>query len=287
MFNYRYHVITIVAIFLALAIGLLLGVTIADKIVSGAEKDLRGSLLDDLDQARKERNKALNELSHSRQFENQVFPVIVQGVLSGRRIGIFSFGATPEAVVSDVREALEPSGAKLVVIASFRAPLRSDQLTQELEDTQYYDLGENRETLAKLGQQLGTDIVAGGGLPVQLKQQLFSDLSGSLSGLDAALFYRGESDLEGERKDITENLEGSVIKGLISEKIAVVGVERSKDENSQINFYRDHDLTSVDDIDLVAGKVALVFSLLGAKGQFGVKSTANQLLPQTLVTEKP
>jgi hypothetical protein len=36
----------------------------------------------------------------------------------------------------------------------------------------------------------------------------------------------------------------------------------------------------VDDLDLVAGKAALVYALLGASGHFGVKQSAGRLLPQ-------
>ena len=36
----------------------------------------------------------------------------------------------------------------------------------------------------------------------------------------------------------------------------------------------DHGVTSVDDLDLVAGKTALVWALLGATGRFGVKGSA-------------
>jgi Copper transport outer membrane protein, MctB len=38
----------------------------------------------------------------------------------------------------------------------------------------------------------------------------------------------------------------------------------------------------VDDIDRTAGKVALVYALAGASGHFGVKDTADSLLPDLL-----
>ncbi len=41
MFDFRYHAISLVAVFLALAIGILLGVTIGDSLVSQADKGLR------------------------------------------------------------------------------------------------------------------------------------------------------------------------------------------------------------------------------------------------------
>jgi hypothetical protein len=38
----------------------------------------------------------------------------------------------------------------------------------------------------------------------------------------------------------------------------------------------------VDSVDLTSGKVAMVFALLGAEGDFGVKETADRLLPDLL-----
>ena len=40
---------------------------------------------------------------------------------------------------------------------------------------------------------------------------------------------------------------------------------------------------TVDDVDATAGKVAMVFALLGANGDFGVKDSADRLLPELLV----
>ena len=40
---------------------------------------------------------------------------------------------------------------------------------------------------------------------------------------------------------------------------------------------------TVDSIDLISGKVALVFALLGAEGNFGIKDSADSLLPELLV----
>ena len=52
MFTARYHAISLVAVFLALGIGVLLGVALGEEgIVSGASRDLEKSLRGDLDQA--------------------------------------------------------------------------------------------------------------------------------------------------------------------------------------------------------------------------------------------
>jgi hypothetical protein len=62
-----------------------------------------------------------------------------------------------------------------------------------------------------------------------------------------------------------------------------VAVERSDVDDTTIPFFKDHDVPTVDDVDSNAGRVAMIFALLGASGDFGIKDTADRLLPELLV----
>jgi len=65
--------------------------------------------------------------------------------------------------------------------------------------------------------------------------------------------------------------------------IAVVGVETSTADQSQIPHYESLGLSSVDSVDKSGGRIALVFALAGAQGNFGFKSTAKAPLPQEVL----
>jgi Copper transport outer membrane protein, MctB len=55
VFDFRYHALSLVSVFLALVLGLLLGVAIGDKgLVSSAEHDVRASLRGDVRKAQRE-----------------------------------------------------------------------------------------------------------------------------------------------------------------------------------------------------------------------------------------
>src|SRR3977135_3002202 len=55
MFDFRYHALSLVAVFMALVIGILLGIAIGDKgLVSGTRKDLINSLRRDVGNAPQE-----------------------------------------------------------------------------------------------------------------------------------------------------------------------------------------------------------------------------------------
>ena len=64
----------------------------------------------------------------------------------------------------------------------------------------------------------------------------------------------------------------------------VVGVESTDTSPSQIRWFRDRRVASVDDLDQVAGRAALVFALGGATGAWGVKDSAQALLPDAAGT---
>ena len=78
----------------------------------------------------------------------------------------------------------------------------------------------------------------------------------------------------------------ALLSGITATRTPAVGVETTGAEPSSISFFQGNDLSSVDDIDLTAGQLAMVFALLGAEGSFGVKGSADRLLPD-LLTQGP
>jgi hypothetical protein len=79
----------------------------------------------------------------------------------------------------------------------------------------------------------------------------------------------------------TDAIESSLVDGLLASGVPVVGVERTDADPSSIGFFQGQGLTTVDDIDLTAGGVALVYALRGARGAFGV-GEGSELVPSLL-----
>ena len=96
MFDFRYHALTLVAVFLALMVGLLLGVAIGDRgLVSGAEHDLRDSLRADVLRSRVQSAGLRSQLLEQRRIQQAVYPLLVEGRLSGQRVGLIGLGSRP------------------------------------------------------------------------------------------------------------------------------------------------------------------------------------------------
>ena len=85
-----------------------------------------------------------------------------------------------------------------------------------------------------------------------------------------------------KRTAVADQLESGLVSGIVATKTPAVGVETSDAEVSSISFYQGAHMSSVDDVDLTAGRLATVFALLGAEGSFGVKGSADRLLPDLI-----
>ena len=88
----RYHAASLAAVFLALAIGILIGVGLGHKVVSGTTKNLEQSLKSDLASARGRADDLQGQLNRQNEFEQQVYPTLAGRVLRGERIAVVALG---------------------------------------------------------------------------------------------------------------------------------------------------------------------------------------------------
>jgi len=109
MLDFRYHALSLVAVFLALAIGIVLGVTIGDSLVSDAERSLRGNLRADVDKAHGDAAKARSELAGRDRMLDQMYPQLVSTRLANTRVAVVSWGPLPNNVESGIRDAVSKS----------------------------------------------------------------------------------------------------------------------------------------------------------------------------------
>ncbi|HEY3491904.1 MAG TPA: copper transporter, partial [Solirubrobacterales bacterium] len=106
----------------------------------------------------------------------------------------------------------------------------------------------------------------------------------SFGNLDGLIVVRDQPEEMGPVQDEkTDEFEEALASGITATRVPAVGVETSTDETSNVPFFQSNGLASVDDVDLTAGQLAMVFALLGADGSFGVKGSADQLLPDLLI----
>jgi hypothetical protein len=111
--------------------------------------------------------------------------------------------------------------------------------------------------------------------------------SGEPGDVDGVVVLRARPEGMGDRDaQATDALETSFIDGMASTgpRLPIVGAERSDFEDSSIEFFDANATASVDNVDELPGRVSLVYALGCAEGNFGVKETADALMPDLLIT---
>ena len=282
-YSARYHAASLAAVFLALAMGILIGAGLGDNLLSDTEESLRESLEEDIDEARGEADELQADLDRERAFGDAAYPALVGDTLAGRRIGVLALGDLSDSVSNDIEDALEPSGGELASVVVARIPPDVSAIADEL-GPRFDDLDQESERLGELGSEIGLQLVAGRGRRLtRLRDTVFTRSSGEGGRLDGIVVFRaGRGELEPEQEQPTEAFELGLVNGVASSGVPVVAVERSDTDPSAIPFFAPLDVATVDSIDLTSGRTALVFALLGADGNFGIKETANTLLPELL-----
>jgi len=111
MIDFRYHVVSLISVFLALAVGIALGAgplkeTIGDTL-TGQVQQLR----DEKDALRTELDDTTGDLKDSEAYIDAAGPQLLHGALTGRRVAVIALGEVPEGTSKALDQRLDQSGA--------------------------------------------------------------------------------------------------------------------------------------------------------------------------------
>jgi len=135
MINFRYHIVSLMAVFIALSVGIAVGVSLGPSVDQG--------LLRQADQDRKQvaelraevnRRKALDEYREA--YEEQAGEPVIQGALSGVRVAVVTMPDAPGQVITDITAAVATAGGSVVREVAVRPdafdPARAEEVTEAL-----------------------------------------------------------------------------------------------------------------------------------------------------------
>ena len=292
MFDLRYHVASLAAVFLALAVGILLGVAISGK-VGDAESALESQRIAELNsRVREEQSRAVDADQRgeaSRELVERAYPALMEDRLDGRGFAVVFLGGVDGSVRSSVERTLNDAGAgdpvRLLVLD---VPVDVEDLDSRLRgDAELAVYAEEGDDLTALGEDLADELVNGGETPLwtALSALLVEERAGtSAFPVDGAIVVRtwtvpADEDVdsdEARRVRATTTLFDGLVNGLERGGIPVVGVERTGGDGSAIASYRREGISSVDNVDTIAGRVALALLLAGGQpGHYGVRDPAS------------
>jgi hypothetical protein len=284
MFDLRYHVASLAAVFLALIIGILVGVGISDRgLLDKTKHNLLehqvANLRKRLDDASRRSALGKREQRAAESYITQTYPVLVHNRLLGKNIAVVFVGSVDGAVNSALERSLTDAGAQQVRMRALKMPVDDRQVDARLAAAQSGHGYIGRKKLESLGRALGEELVAGGETPLwnTLTDTLVEErLGGSKLPADGVVVVRT---VPPQRNGTSRFLFG-LYQGVSSLGLPAVGVETTDAAKSAVDIFSKAGLSSVDDIDQPSGRLALVFLLAGAPtGKYGVKPSADDVLP--------
>jgi hypothetical protein len=279
MFDLRYHVASLAAVFVALLLGIFVGVGLSGKgFVSDAERE---NLQAQIDALRAERDNAVAQATNADQrgvelddFARTTYPQLVSGMLEGRTVGVLFVGSVDQGLANTIRRSVDDAGGRVALVRALRVPLDPESVDAVLRaepETRGFAGVDNRE---RLGRELARELITAGPNPVfdRLARVIVEEQSGTAGrALDAVVVARQVPPQEGE----TQQLLTGLYSGLAAAPVPTVGVAKTNAKTSAIPVFHQRGLATVDGVDDPAGQVALVFLLAGARsGSYGVGGDA-------------
>jgi Copper transport outer membrane protein, MctB len=275
VFDLRYHVASLAAVFLALIIGILVGVGIASETsVSESDRALLEQQIADLqrerDTARTEVDLLREQQDASAEYIERSYAAVMDGRLRGVRVALLFIGQADPELQGAVTQTLEHAGAPgLVRMRALLLDVEPEAVTGPVE-------GEDGATvsLEEIGRRLGREFVTGGETPMwdALAEVI---VEGSLGGMSAEADAVVVAHTARINHAPTARFVSGLYAGVSGAGVPAVGIERTAEQPSRIAVYRGAGLSTFDSIDTPLGRIALAELLrAGPEGHYGLKSTA-------------
>ena len=303
MINFRYHIVSLMAVFLALAVGIVLGVTLRPSVDTGLAQqaaqdrkqvqDLRAEL---------DRRNALDEYREA--YAARAGQVLTAGVLNETKVAIVAMPDAPSAVLSAVSAAVIEAGGTVIGTVKINAKAfdaeKSADLTSALS-THAGTLGltDSMSNSTKFGLALGRAVAS---KQAGSRDDFAADIADSLTsaglitidedGGDSAqlvIVVSAEStDPRPPREQLTAHVEMDVALRESAGAVVLAGPNSAEIEGTDVLTARNDAtavdvLSTVDVADLTSGVTTTVLAgkeqLLGRQGHYGALSKADAPLP--------
>ncbi len=284
----RYLVVTVVAVFIALGIGVLAGAGMTSQpSVEALSQRIEKGFKSEFERYRQElEKKKVTEESLKRQIDiyeryfNASFPHLIHERLLGRRIAIVHTTGRDDfpTLRDELTKVLEQAGATVASVTLINRDSMAvpSDVVQRL--AQRYQIPEtNAQTI--LSQVVAHTLTGGDTLGTMnyLHKVGFLQSSGDYAQPVNAVIIVGGN--EEENSDVAQRIDVPLIKTLNGLNVLCVGCETTDVTRSFIEDYQRAEISTVDNVNTPMGQAALVLALSGYRGHFGVKATAEALLP--------
>ena len=280
MLDLRYHVASLSAVFLALVVGILVGVGISGRgFVDKSERrnfeNRIAALQTRADQLTAEKALLAQQGQAAESFVQDTYPVLMRNRLAGKRIAVIVVGPSGGATGSAVSQALADAGGSTALYRAVKQPVTLAPLRNALKGTKGF------RVLPDIAHELGQEWVTGGVTPVadKVSPLLVEEQRGSNGRpVDGVVVIERVATTDAP----TMRFLSGLLNGLREGGVPLVGAEEVGTLPSLVPSWQAvQGMSTVDDVDTPSGKLALALLLGGApSGSFGLKPTADAPLPR-------
>jgi hypothetical protein len=314
----RYHIVSLVAVFLALALGIVVGSTVLQEGTVSVLRATSERVRQESDRNSRENVSLRQEVSRLQSFGVSVLPELVQGRLRGRSVVLVDTDKADSGMRDSVRKVLEDAGAEVdgqITFADARLTLGADADRTAMGRLLAVDAGAPDVLRGELTKRLAARLVTPSAVP-QEDNQRASDVLTGLQDADFLADLKLSKPLAAGTDPFPRQGSSFVLLGPsaansatavapnaflvpLADQVsarattgAVAGVEAAAvpKDSSWILTLRDNRAVSrrvsgIDAADTVYGQLALVQALQSSllrqpAGQYGIKDGASGLLPE-------
>jgi hypothetical protein len=303
--NFRYHVVSLTAVFLALAIGLVVGTAALNGPAADRLRDQVTGLSRDNSNYRDQQNQYREELNRAQDFATEAAPALVGGKLANRRIVVVGLPRT-ENYVDQVIAMLKVAGATVTAKVTVQ-----DKFFDPANNVELLDLAEraSQPSIPASGLPNNSDGVETSGalLALALQQRAVPVVAGEFTSVltaytDSGYLAVDDDPVPGAEATVvvaglpaTDNAAAkksqsavTLTTQLAKDKPLVVAADGVVDGGLVAQVRADPKLvksiSTVDNASTTQGQLATASALIerlvqGRVGQYGVAAGASSLLP--------
>jgi hypothetical protein len=304
--NFRYHVVSLTAVFLALAIGLIVGTTALNGPVADELQHKVTQLSSSNTQYRDRLNLLNQEVAQKEQFAQDVAPALLQDKLAGRRVAVVSMQGSDD-YVTDALAMLADAGAKVTAQVEFEDPFTApsnnssllDLAERSLTTTAITGLPANSDGVETSSALLAavlidhTPAVSEASRTEVLKafeDSKYISVKGDVTGPAEAVLFIARTPYDDDNASTENQNVVTLVAQLDKAAPIVVGAAGASGSGNVIGAVTgdatlDKSVSTVDNIDTPQGRIAAVLALneqivYTRAGHYGLASSATSMLPQ-------
>lgn len=295
MIDIRYHIYSLAAIFFALAVGIVIGTSVAkrtpaagsvNRTIQRYEQSMR-VLKAEIEKTSREAAASSDIARGSEEYCRQVLPIVAKNRLAWRNVAIVRTGDYDD-LSGSIKRALELAGAQVTSVTDISRKFDFDddnQVAETLTSCGVTPPADAKQARDKLFSLLTDTLYAGtySGLLSKLEEAGVAKFTGEYGKYNKLIVLVGGS--ASEEASTAETIDARLIAQLEKPNVVVVGCESSTAACSYVPAWHKTGIASVDNADSAIGQVAMLCALNGEQANFGVKETADRLTPQSLETK--